>query len=99
MSVLLVLLVPSLLISDYINHQIRVNAVNPTVVNTPMAMVGWSDPKKADPMRARIPLGRFAGMPAKNVAIHWSQQGCVSSRGVKRHLSGTGEAGQMGKKI
>ncbi|XP_038065928.1 L-xylulose reductase-like [Patiria miniata] len=41
-------------------HQIRVNAVNPTVVNTAMGLVGWADPKKADPMRARIPLGRFA---------------------------------------
>ncbi|XP_022095506.1 L-xylulose reductase-like [Acanthaster planci] len=41
-------------------HQIRVNAVNPTVVNTPMSLVGWSDPKKADPMKARIPLGHFA---------------------------------------
>ena len=41
-------------------HQIRVNAINPTVVNTAMAKVGWSDPKKADPMKAQIPLGRFA---------------------------------------
>jgi len=41
-------------------HQIRVNAVNPTVVNTAMGKVGWSKPEKADPMRARIPLGRFA---------------------------------------
>ena len=41
-------------------HKIRVNSINPTVVNTAMAKVGWSDPKKADPMKAQIPLGRFA---------------------------------------
>ena len=39
---------------------IRVNAVNPTVVNTEMAKVAWSDPAKAGPMLARIPQGRFA---------------------------------------
>ena len=41
--------------------QIRVNAVNPTVVMTDMGRLGWSDPKKAGPMLSRIPLGRFAG--------------------------------------
>ncbi|XP_033630360.1 L-xylulose reductase-like isoform X2 [Asterias rubens] len=41
-------------------HKIRVNSVNPTVVLTDMGKVGWSDPKRADPMKARIPLGRFA---------------------------------------
>lgn len=41
-------------------NQIRVNAVLPTVTNTDMAKVGWSDPAKADPMKAKIPLGRFA---------------------------------------
>lgn len=41
-------------------HNIRVNAVNPTVVNTEMGKVGWSDPVKASKMRAKIPLGRFA---------------------------------------
>nr|XP_018666643.1 L-xylulose reductase [Ciona intestinalis] len=41
-------------------HKIRVNAINPTVVNTEMGKVGWSDPVKADPMRRIIPLGRFA---------------------------------------
>jgi len=39
---------------------IRVNAINPTVVMTEMGKVGWADPKKADPMRKAIPLGRFA---------------------------------------
>ncbi|CAK8685251.1 L-xylulose reductase-like [Clavelina lepadiformis] len=41
-------------------HNIRVNAVNPTVVNTAMGKIGWSDPAKADPMKAKIPLGKFA---------------------------------------
>ena len=37
------------------------NTVNPTVVMTDMGRLGWSDPKKAGPMRDRIPLGKFAG--------------------------------------
>ncbi|XP_046533478.1 L-xylulose reductase [Equus quagga] len=41
-------------------HKIRVNAVNPTVVMTPMGRANWSDPQKAKPMLDRIPLGRFA---------------------------------------
>jgi len=39
-------------------HQVRVNAVNPTVTMTEMGKVGWSDPAKAGPMLAKIPLGR-----------------------------------------
>lgn len=38
---------------------IRVNSVNPTVTLTPMAVKAWSDPAKADPVQARIPMGRF----------------------------------------
>lgn len=41
-------------------HGIRVNAVAPTVVLTPMGNTVWGDPKKADPVKAKIPLGRFA---------------------------------------
>lgn len=41
-------------------HQIRVNAVNPTVTLTPMGEMAWGDPRKRDPMLAKIPLGRFA---------------------------------------
>ncbi|XP_022192333.2 L-xylulose reductase isoform X2 [Nilaparvata lugens] len=41
-------------------HNIRVNSVNPTVTMTDMARVGWSEPNKADAMRAKIPLRRFA---------------------------------------
>jgi L-xylulose reductase len=39
---------------------IRVNAVNPTVTLTPMAVKAWSDPAKSSGMLSRIPLGRFA---------------------------------------
>lgn len=39
---------------------IRVNSVSPTVTNTPMSMVGWSDPEKANAMKSKILLGRFA---------------------------------------
>ena len=41
-------------------HNIRVNAIAPTVVLTPMGTQVWGDPKKADPVKAKIPLGRFA---------------------------------------
>jgi hypothetical protein len=41
--------------------QIRVNSVNPTVVMTELGKMAWSDPSRGDPMKARIPLGKFAG--------------------------------------
>jgi NAD(P)-dependent dehydrogenase (short-subunit alcohol dehydrogenase family) len=41
-------------------HDIRVNAVNPTVTLTPMGEMAWSDPAKSGPMMRRIPLKRFA---------------------------------------
>ena len=41
-------------------YNVRVNSVGPTVVLTPLGKKAWSDPAKADPMKARIPLGRFA---------------------------------------
>ncbi|WP_428376676.1 SDR family oxidoreductase [Lichenicoccus sp.] len=40
-------------------HGIRTNSVNPVVTLTPMAVLAWSDPVKAGPMRSRIPMGRF----------------------------------------
>ena len=40
-------------------YGIRVNSVNPTVTLTPMAVKAWSDPVKAEPVKNRIPLGRF----------------------------------------
>jgi len=41
-------------------HNIRVNAIAPTVVLTPMGTQVWGDPQKAAPVKAKIPLGRFA---------------------------------------
>ncbi|MDA3955793.1 SDR family oxidoreductase [Oceanispirochaeta sp.] len=38
---------------------IRVNAIAPTVVLTPMGVQVWGDPVKADPVKAKIPMGRF----------------------------------------
>ena len=38
---------------------IRVNCVNPTITLTAMAEIAWRDPVKADPIRSRIPIGRF----------------------------------------
>lgn len=40
-------------------HNIRVNALNPTVILTPMGQMAWGDPAKSTPMLARIPLGKF----------------------------------------
>ena len=45
---------------DWGKSGIRVNAVAPTVVLTPMGTRVWGDPQKADPVKAKIPLGRFA---------------------------------------
>lgn len=41
-------------------YNIRVNSVNPTVTLTPMGEMAWSDPAKSEPVKARIPLKRFA---------------------------------------
>ncbi|XP_053676736.1 L-xylulose reductase [Anopheles nili] len=41
------------------SRKIRVNSVNPTVILTRMGRENWSDPAKADPLKAKIPLGRF----------------------------------------
>jgi len=55
--------------------QIRVNAVNPTVVMTAMGRRGWSDPAVADPVRERIPLRKFAG----NDTVSRQCQHCVGT--------------------
>ena len=41
---------------------IRVNCVAPTVILTPMGEAVWGDPSVGEPMRAKIPLGKF-GVP------------------------------------
>jgi NAD(P)-dependent dehydrogenase (short-subunit alcohol dehydrogenase family) len=45
-------------------YNIQVNAVCPTVILTPMGTTVWGDPVKAEPMLAKIPLGRF-GQPVE----------------------------------
>ncbi|XP_074040727.1 L-xylulose reductase [Leptinotarsa decemlineata] len=44
---------------EYGPKNIRVNAVNPTVIMTDMGKLGWSDPAVANPMLEKIPLRRF----------------------------------------
>lgn len=52
-------------------HQIRVNAVNPTVTLTPMAQMAWSDETKSAAMKARIPLDKFASVREVSQVIVW----------------------------
>lgn len=52
-------------------HDIRVNAVNPTVTLTPMGEMAWGDPAKSGPILARIPLGRFARPPQVAEVVAW----------------------------
>ena len=40
-------------------HRIRVNCINPNITLTDMARKAWSDPERAGPRLARLPLGRF----------------------------------------
>jgi 2-deoxy-D-gluconate 3-dehydrogenase len=40
-------------------HNVTANAVAPTVILTPMGEQVWGPPEKGDPMKAKIPLGRF----------------------------------------
>ena len=44
---------------EWARHGITVNAISPTVVETPMALVGWSG-EKGEKARGEIPVGRFA---------------------------------------
>ena len=41
-------------------YNIRVNAVAPTIILTPMGQKIWGDPERSKPMVARTPLGRLA---------------------------------------
>jgi NAD(P)-dependent dehydrogenase (short-subunit alcohol dehydrogenase family) len=49
---------------EWARYNIQSNAVCPTVIMTPMGEMVWGDPKVGDPMRAKIPLGRF-GKPVE----------------------------------
>ncbi len=46
---------------------VTANAIAPTVILTPMGQKVWGEPAKGDPMRAKIPLGRF-GQPEEVAA-------------------------------
>ena len=52
-------------------HNIRVNAVAPTITLTELAAEAWSDPAKSQPMMVRHPLNRFAeaGEVAQGIAL------------------------------
>lgn len=45
--------------SEWAKYNIQINAVCPTVILTPMGEQVWGDPAKGDPMKAKIPAGRF----------------------------------------
>ena len=47
---------------EWAKHNIQSNSICPTVILTPMGEMVWGDPAKGDPMKAKIPGGRF-GMP------------------------------------
>ena len=49
---------------EWAKYNIQSNAVCPTVIMTPMGEMVWGDPKVGEPMRAKIPLGRF-GKPVE----------------------------------
>ncbi len=44
---------------EWAKHNIQCNSVCPTVIMTPMGEMVWGDPKKGDPMKAKIPAARF----------------------------------------
>jgi NAD(P)-dependent dehydrogenase (short-subunit alcohol dehydrogenase family) len=49
---------------EWARYNIQSNAVCPTVIMTPMGEMVWGDPQVGDPMRSKIPLGRF-GKPVE----------------------------------
>lgn len=49
---------------EWAQHNIQCNAICPTVIVTPMGEKIWGDPAKGDPMKAKIPAGRF-GKPVE----------------------------------
>lgn len=44
---------------EWAKHNIQCNTVCPTVILTTMGEMVWGDPAKGDPMKAKIPAGRF----------------------------------------
>ncbi|WP_395014783.1 SDR family NAD(P)-dependent oxidoreductase [Dongia sp.] len=49
---------------EWAKHNIQVNSVCPTVILTPMGEEHWGQPERGDPMKAKIPAGRF-GKPVE----------------------------------
>ena len=49
---------------EWARFNIQCNAVCPTVILTPMGERVWGQPEKGDPMKAKIPAGRF-GLPVE----------------------------------
>ncbi len=49
---------------EWAQFNIQCNAICPTVILTPMGERVWGEPEKGDPMKARIPAGRF-GLPVE----------------------------------
>ena len=50
------------MMAEWAQHNIQVNAVCPTIILTPLGKKVWGDPAKGQPMLDRTPLGRF-GQP------------------------------------
>ncbi|MQT14266.1 SDR family oxidoreductase [Segnochrobactrum spirostomi] len=68
---------------------IRVNAVNPTVTLTPMAVKAWSDPAKSAGMLSRIPLGHFAAPEEiADVVLYLLSDGASMVNGVAMPVDG-----------
>jgi len=51
--------VTKVLALEWARHGVTVNAISPTVVETPMALVGWAG-EKGERAKREIPVGRFA---------------------------------------
>jgi 2-deoxy-D-gluconate 3-dehydrogenase len=49
---------------EWAKHNIQINSVCPTVILTPMGAEHWGKPERGDPMKAKIPAGRF-GKPVE----------------------------------
>lgn len=54
------ILMTKILALEWARFGITTNAIAPTVVETPMALVGWAG-EKGEKAKAEIPIGRFAG--------------------------------------
>ncbi len=52
------------MVVEWAKHNIQINTVCPTVILTPMGEQVWGKPEVGDPMKAKIPGGRF-GKPVE----------------------------------